>query len=179
MPAQISPHRLSPANSSEPGDGLPPPAARAATLAGILASLVLAGCGSSTAPQPPSLSGTYAFGVNIANTREGIRCDISGTVEFVQDGDLFSGTARDTVACSGLGSNFTREETPDIDGQFRGRAAEVEFTILRAPCEARGTASGSPVETLSGSVSCTFLIEDRIFDLNGTWEVATATGPAT
>ena len=181
MPAQIPPRRLSPGDSTErrprrsaPEHGLRPPRGRAVTRTAIVASLVAAGCGSSTAPVPPSLSGTYAFDVSVAERRDEIRCNVSGTVEFMQDGDLFSGRGENRTACSGLGIDFTREERPLIEGQFRGRAVDAEFAILNSPCEARGNASGDPVEKLSGTVRCTFLIDDRFFTLDGRWEAAAA-----
>lgn len=186
MLTQTPARRLSPGDSSERRDRHSAPErgrrlhrTRAVALAGIVASLVVAGCGSSTAPAPPSLSGAYAFAVNVSETREGLRCDVSGTVEFTQDGELFSGRGDNRVACSGLGSSFTREEMPLIDGQFRGRSVEVEFAILQAPCEARGTASGDPVQMLSGTVRCNFAIDDRIYRLEGRWEAVTSARPAT
>ena len=186
MLTQTPARRLSPGDSSEwrdrhfaPERGRRPHRTRAVALAGIVASIVVVGCGSSTAPAPPSLSGTYAFEVNVSETREGLQCDVSGTVEFMQEEELFSGRADNHVVCSGLGSNFTREEMPLIDGQFRGRSVEVEFTILQSPCEARGTASGDPVQMLSGTVRCNFAINDRIYRLDGRWEAVTSARPAT
>ncbi len=186
MLTQTPARRLSPGYSSEwryrhstPERGRRLRRTRAGALTGFVASLAVAGCGSSTAPAPPSLSGTYAFEVNVSETREGLRCDVSGTVEFMQEGELFSGRGDNHVACSGLGSNFTREEMPLIDGEFRGRSVEVEFAILQAPCEARGTASGDPVQMLSGTVRCNFAIDDRIFRLDGRWEAVASAQPAT
>ncbi len=181
MLAQIPPRRFSPGDGtgsrdphSAPARGRRPRRARAVALTAIVASLGVAGCGNSTAPVAPTLSGTYAFDVSVTERRDELRCYVSGTVEFMQEGELFSGRGESRTACSGLGIDFSREEMPLIEGQFRGRAADVEFTILNSPCEACGNASGSPVETLSGTVRCTFLINDRIFTLDGRWELAAA-----
>ena len=146
------------------------PGRRAASLAGALGSLLLAGCGSSTAPAPPALSGPYAFEMNVTERRDELRCHSRGTVEFTQDGESFSGSASGIVTCSGLGREFTLEETSRLQGRLTGNAVRMEFTILGSPCEAVGRARGDPVDTLSGTVRCTFAIEERIYTLDGRWE---------
>ncbi|MDE0083579.1 MAG: hypothetical protein OXT72_13125 [Gammaproteobacteria bacterium] len=146
------------------------PGFRAASLAGALWSLLLAGCGSSTAPAPPVLSGPYAFEVNIIERRDELRCHVGGTVEFTQDGESFSASGSGVVTCSGLGTEFTREERSRLEGRLTGNAVRMEFAILGSPCEAEGNARGDPVETLSGTVRCTFAIEERIYTLDGRWE---------
>ena len=153
------------------------PGGRAGALAGALGSLLLAACGSSTAPAPPALSGPYAFEVNLTERRDQLRCHSGGTVEFTQDGESFSGSATGIVTCSGLGTQFTLEETSQLRGRLTGNAVQMEFSILGSPCEAVGRARGDPVETLSGTVRCTFAIEERIYTLDGRWEAAGGAGP--
>ena len=170
VPARGDPRSGGPRDPRSPGG-------RAASLAGALGSLLLAGCGSSTAPAPPALSGPYAFEVNITERRDEFRCHSGGTVEFTQDGESFSGSARGTVTCSGLGTEFTLEETSRLTGRLTGNAVRMEFSILGSPCEAVGSARGDPVDTLSGTVRCTFAIEARIYTLDGRWEAARGAVP--
>ena len=151
---------------------------RAASLACALGSLLLAGCGSSTAPAPPSLAGPYAFEVNITERRDELRCHLRSTVEFTQDGESFSASGSGIVTCSGLGTEFTREQTPRLEGRLTGNAVRMEFAILGSPCEAEGRAHGDPVGTLSGTVRCTFAIGDRIYTLDGRWEAVGGGAPA-
>ena len=153
------------------------PVGRAGALAGALGSLLLAGCGSSTAPVPPTLSGPYAFEVNVTERRDELRCHLGSTVEFTQEGESFSATGSGVVTCSGLGTEFNREERSRLTGQLTGNAVRLEFSILGSPCEGEGNARGDPVETLSGTVRCTFAIGERIYTLDGRWEAAGGPGP--
>ena len=153
------------------------PGFRVAALAGALGFLLLAGCGSSTAPAPPTLSGPYAFEVNLTERRDELRCHLGGAVEFTQDGESFSASGSGVVTCSGLGTAFTREERSRIEGRLTGNAIQMEFAIIGSPCEAVGNARGDPVEMLSGTVRCTFAIAERIYTLDGRWEAVAGAAP--
>lgn len=184
MPEETCPRIPPPGGVPAPGDSRPDgprgprsPGVRAASLAGALGSLLLAGCGSSTAPAPPALSGPYAFEVNVTERRDELRCHVGGTVEFTQVGESFSGSGSGVATCSGLGTEFTREERPRLEGRLTGNAVRMEFTILGSPCEAVGSARGDPVDTLSGTVRCTFAIGERIYTLDGRWEAVGGAGP--
>ena len=175
MPEETRPRILPPGGSPACAD--PRPGGRPGVLAGALGSLLLAGCGSSTSPAPPTLSGPYAFEVNVTERRDELRCHLGSTVEFTQEGESFSATGSGVVTCSGLGTEFNREERPRLTGRLTGNAVRLEFPILGSPCEGEGNARGDPVETMAGTVRCTFAIGERIYTLDGRWEAAGGAGP--
>ncbi len=136
----------------------------------VLLCLALGGCGSSTEPEPATLGSIYSYSIDIVNEREGMVCAVEGMITFVQEDADFEGVGEEVVSCSGLGTEFTEEEGQAFEGMFRGRRLNFDFNVLNAPCEARGRSTGDPVQSMSGTATCLFLVNGRIFQLEGPWQ---------
>lgn len=119
-------------------------------LAALAALFVIAACagGATSPPQSTNIAGNWALSVNLTS------CVESGTIALEQSGANFSGSETGTESCTG---GFTA----NVDGTITGgvvAGASVSFVgalpLDNAGCVYQGTASGSRVTLMSGSVTC-------------------------
>jgi len=139
----------------------------------LVLPLVATACGgnSSTGPSGPmSIAGTWSFSVNVSNSGLSTSCTAQGQVTINQNSSQFNGTYSDASTCTGPGGTTSSNNAGNISGgQISG--SQVSFSD-DGGCNYTGTGSGSPVNRLSGNVSCTYAISGQNYTFSGTWQAS-------
>ena len=139
-------------------------------LAPLALALVLAACGSSTAPNVMDIAGTWNFTGNISNGALAASCQSTSTATVSQSGSSFSGTGSNgTEVCTQNGSVISN--VSGLTSTFSGgqiNASGVSF-VDDGGCTYTGNGSGSPTNRLTGNVSCTVAVSGSQYVFTGTW----------
>lgn len=140
---------------------------RGVPLCGVIGTCIaLAACGSdSNGPNAtPDIAGTWAVTAAVSNSSTGVTCSLQGEASIQQSGSSFDGQlANSTAACSGPGGTTTENaDGPLTNGQITG----TTVSYADEACVYTGTVSGSPSDSMTGSVTCQ---TDDFGTLTGTW----------
>ena len=134
----------------------------------VTALAVLASCGgNSTGPKTADLSGAWKWSANVSNSTAATSCVISGGFAISQTGSNF------TAQASTFGESCTSPQGPanavysgfmSGSGQISGATATYSF----AGCSFTGTATGTPVNRVSGTARCSD-VDGPTYPFDGTF----------
>jgi len=137
----------------------------------VTALAVLASCGgSSTGPKAADLSGNWKWSANVTNSTVATSCVISGGFAISQTGSNF------TAQASTFGEHCTSPEGPanaifsgffSGSGQISGETTTYSF----AGCSFTGTATGTPVNRVTGTARCSN-VEGPNYPFDGTFVIS-------
>ncbi len=141
----------------------------------VVTAVLASGCGgdSTTGPEDRTITGDYAFSLSISNTSLATSCQGVGDVTFTQQNIQFSGTAQSVVTCTGPGGQIIDQGTsPVTGGVISGSQVSFQFNLFESGCNATGTMSGSPINRLNGTATCTLDVSGQTVQLTGTWQAS-------
>lgn len=141
----------------------------------LVLAFVAAACGGDSGPSGPdvlNMAGTYDYAFNVSNASLQVSCSGTGRLTINQNGAQFSGQSTDGATnCTGPGGQLVLANNGQVTGgTINGNQISFSFPLAEAGCNATGTASGSPVNNLSGIVTCTLAVSGQTVQLSGTWQ---------
>ena len=139
-----------------------------------LGSLILVACGGSsnndgpTGPTPPAdITGVWTIAAHVSGSQA--NCSAAGTLTLNQTGTLFNGTFTES---SGLCTTPSDQLSGSLDGLVSGGTVNgTEVTYANGPCNLAGQATGTPANSVSGTMSCVVLYQGQNASLTGTWQM--------
>ena len=133
--------------------------------------LLATACGDDgpTGPDIKQIGGTYTYSESTTDAAHNISCNSVGTLIIVQSGTNFSGTTTSTSTCTGPGGAMDFSGAGTISG---GTISGNSITFQAPFCQIQGTVSGDPVNSMSGTSTCTFQEAGETFTFNGTWQAS-------
>ena len=139
----------------------------------VFAAVTLAACSDASGPDVAQIAGSYSYTFGVSSSSAGLSCQGVGDIALQQTGAQFSGVTNGAVLCTGPAGQLTDQgSSPITGGQINGSQVSFEFALFEAGCDASGTASGSPVNRLSGSASCALVVSGQTVLLSGTWQAS-------
>jgi hypothetical protein len=138
------------------------------SIAVVLASLAIAACSDSSGPRPASVGGTWTLTAT-GLVGGGLTCTLSGTVQFLQNGQVLSGNLPGNgviTSCTGNGGNVHTQSagTDLVTGSVNGNA--VTFGLAANAVVATGSVTASGV--MSGN-DMTVSYPASGIDVTGAW----------
>ena len=138
----------------------------------VLLLLVLGACSGAEhvlGPTTYDVNGVWRFDQTLQNTNLDVTCGSQGNITVTQDGPRFTAAGVQSGFCAGPGGsqNFTDEPFAITNGTIDG----ATVTFKDSECSYRGTAHGTKPDSVSGTATCRFNVDNQTVTLTGTWEV--------
>jgi hypothetical protein len=135
--------------------------------------VILAGCGGDGGGDPSDavdLDGLWALQAEVTNPTAQAECSAGGSLFIQQNGAQFTGSLGQSIgSCTDPDGEFA---SGNLDGVLLfGSIHERQVTYTHRSCQMVGTAIGTPVSRIEGTIACTSLrYRDEDIAASGTWE---------
>lgn len=123
-------------------------------------------------PDVLNVAGTYDYSFSVSDPTVQLSCTGFGTATIDQDGSEFSATYEGVVSCDGPGGQITNSGTGEVSGLIDDGSVSFSYPLPEGDCLATGTATGTPVDFLSGNATCSLTVSEPPMQLTGDWQAS-------